>query len=168
MATKKTQAYKVHQLTIDDALDLAGILAAGGLTGQAGDALAQIQSDGRGAGLTAITRLVMGALANRATRDDMRGFLFTVWKTTEDDQATDADLGITGRLEPKYSGEELDPDSVYYRKLKRFHALPPSALVGLVRAVYESDGFADFLELLRAEIPNLSTAPVTASNGTTD
>lgn len=164
MAEKQT--FKVHQLTIDDALDLGGILAAGGLTGQASRALTELQRD-EAAAVGAITQLVMGALASRTTRDDMRGFLFTIWKTTEDEQADEDDLDVAGRLKPRYSSNgEPTKGTTYYRKLQRFHKLPPSALVGLGKAVYESDGFADFLELLRMELPtgNLSTAQQTESS----
>lgn len=165
---KKQQKFKVHGLTIDDALDLGGILASGGLTGQASQALAQIsETNNRGPAMQAVTSLVMGAIANRNTRDDMRGFLFSIWKTTEDEQATAKDLEF-GRLKVRYDDEgELDEDSLYYRKLVRFHALPPSALIGLVKAVYESDGFEDFLELLRAELPTITTSQQTESNGST-
>lgn len=164
------QTFKVHDLTIDDALDLGGILAAGGLTGQAGQALSQMQRD-EGAAMSAITQLVMGALANRTTRDDMRGFLFTLWKTTEDEQASEEDLDIAGRIKPRYDANgEPTKGTTYYRKLQRFHGLPPSALVGLGKAVYEAEGFADFLELLKTELPtrNLSTEQQTDSNGVTD
>lgn len=168
MAEKAT--YKIHELSINDALDLGGILAAGGLTGQAGAALSQLGRDeggAEGAALGALTQLVMGALANRATRDDMRGFLFALWKTTEDEQAAEDDLDIAGRLKPRYVNGEPEKGTVYYRKLKRFHDLPPSALVGLAGAIYESDGFTDFLELLKTELPTSSTEPQTQSNGTT-
>lgn len=161
------QAFKVHDLTIDDALDLGGILAAGGLTGQAGQALAQIGRNEAQA-MSAITQLVMGALASRTTRDDMRGFLFTIWKTTEDEQAAEEDLDVAGRLKPQYSNNgEPTKGTTYYRKLQRFHKLPPSALVGLGKAVYESEGFSDFLELLRMELPTPSTEPQTESSGNT-
>lgn len=172
MPKAKTQKFEIHPPTLDDALDLAGILAAGGLVGQAGQALAKMQSENgstnQGAALNALSSLVMGALASRDTRDQMRGFLFSIWKTTEDEQATEAEKGITDRLEPKYDDAgELDKQSPYYRKLKRFHALPPKALVGLVKAVYEEDGFEDFLVSLRAELPTISSGLATESNGAT-
>lgn len=159
--------YKVHPLTIDDALDLGGILAGGGLAGQAQRALSLMERDGSGAALTAVSSLIMGALANADTRDQMRGFLFAIWKTTEDEQATADDLNVQDRLEPKYENGELKKDSLYYRKLKRFHKLPPSAAVEIGKAVYESDGFTDFLGLLTTAIPTPTTGPPTRSNGNT-
>lgn len=164
---KGKQTFKIHELSIDDALDLGGILAAGGLTGQASQALSQMQHN-EGAALSALTQLVMGALANRATRDEMRGFLFGIWKTTEDDEALEDDLDIAGRLKPRFVNGEPEKGTLYYRKLKRFHTLPPKALVELSKAVYESDGFGDFLELLKVELPTVSTELQTDSNGTTD
>lgn len=154
-AKKKKPTYKVHDPTIDDAINFAGVLSAGGLAGQAQNALARIEREGMAAGLAAVGSLIMGALANRGSREELRDFLFSIWKTTEDEQATEKDLGIEDRLEPRYIEEgeargEYDKSSPFYRKLKRFHKLPMSALIGIGTAFYKSDGFKDFLDLLRA------------------
>lgn len=183
---KEKQKYSVHDLGISDALNIAGIIGSGGLTGQAQDAIGAMQNGGMEAGLNAVSRLLMGALANVATRDQMRGFLFDVWRTTEDEQATEDDLNIQDRLEPRFgrdaggsmmfneaTGEPLyDKKSLYYRKLKRFHKLPPGALIGISKAVYESDGFTDFLESVSGLLPagsrdDTSTGTSTSSNGST-
>lgn len=159
MAAKKTAkkkpTYKVHDGTINDALNFSGVLAAGGLAGQAQHALARIEREGMAAGLAAVGSLIMGALANPGSREELRNFLFNIWKTTEDEQATEKDLGIDDRLEPRYIEEgenrgEYDKNSLFYRKLKRFHKLPMLALIGIGTAFYKSDGFKDFLDLLRA------------------
>lgn len=161
----KEQKYKIHSLSIDDALDLAGIFAGGGLSGQATEAISQMQTNGSAAGMQAFLKLILGALANNEIRDQIRFFLFSIWKTTEDEQATSDEMNIQDRLEPRLEDGEYVKDSLYYRKLKRFHKLPPSAAIGIARAVYESEGFEDFLESLRAFLPTTSTAPATNSNG---
>lgn len=179
--TKKDEKYKIHPLSVDDALNMAGILAGGGLAGDARSALARIERDGMGAGLEALSSLAMGALANVNTRDQMRGFLFDVWKTTEDEQALEEDLNIQDRLEPRFeldeagnikyhpnTGEALfDKKSLYYRKLKRFHKLPPAAAAEITRLVFHAPEFKSFLASLRGLMPESSTADATDSNGTT-
>lgn len=160
--------YKIHSLTLNDSLNLAGILAGGGLAGQAQRALSLMERNGQQAGLEAVGALVMGALANPGTREEMRSFLFSVWKTTEDEQAVDGDLDVTGRLEPRYADDgELDKKSLYYRKLRRFHSLPMSGLTGIVKALYQSGEMKDFLASLKDLMPT-STGPETESKESTD
>lgn len=174
------EKYKIHPLTIEDSLKLGGILAGGGLAGRAQDALSQMERNGQGAALGAMASLFMGALANIETRSQMRDFLFEIWKTTEDEQAGEEDLSFDGRLKAKYRKPRDDEDPAwmeredlldistpYYRKLKRFRRLPPSAAVELAKAVYTSEGFEDFLGLLKTEIPAITTEPQTQSNGPT-
>ena len=167
MAKGKT-TYKIHSLTLNDSLNLAGILAGGGLAGQAQKALSLMEQQGTGAGLEAVGALVMGALANPGTREEMRSFLFTVWKTTEDEQATEKDLDIDGRLKAVYADNgELDKDTPYFKKLAKFHRLPMTGLSGIVRALYNSGEMRDFLQSLREFLPNTSTGESTGSNGST-
>lgn len=185
-ANKGKQTFKVHHFGISDSLNLGGILGAGGLAGEAQNAIREVQHGGSAAGLNAVSRLLMGALANVSTRDQMRGFLFDMWKTTEDEQATEDDLNIQDRLEPRFerdaggnmmfnesTGEPLyDKKSLYYRKLKRFHGLSGGGLVRIAKAMYENEGFEDFLESLQDILPaatpeSSSSETSTSSNGST-
>lgn len=120
-----------------------------------------------GAGLGAISALLMGALANHAVRDEMRGFIFSMWKTTEDEQALEADLDIQDRLEPKYENGEYDKSTPYYRKLKRFYKLTPREMTGIVSALAKHPEMKDFLAYLREEFATTTSAPATNSNGNT-
>lgn len=152
MAGKKP-TYKVFDPTIDDSIDLAGILASGGLAGQASSVLQQIQTN-QGAGVDAMARLVLGALANHGSREEMRSFLFRIWKTTEDQQATGKDKGLDGRLAARYDGEgELLEDTPYYKKLLKFHTLPAAALIGIATALYGMPNFKDFLASVSLSLP---------------
>lgn len=175
----KQEKLKVHEPQIEDGIELAGILAAGGLAGQAGNALAEMERNS-GAGLNALLRLVMGALANVETKQRMSDFLFELWKTTEDEQASEEDLDIRGRLKAKFRklepGEDpgwmtrdelLEKSTPYYRKLKRYKQLPMGAAISLAKALSETDNFADFLELVKVSIPTDTTEPPTPSSGPT-
>jgi hypothetical protein len=176
------EQFKVHDPTGVDSFALLGILAGGGLAGQANEALSQMERGGSGAALTAVGKLFMGALANDAVNDKLRYFLFALWKTTEDEQAAADDLDIQDRLEPRYerdaqgqpvynphTGERrYDKNSLYYRKLKRFYKLNPRQMLGIALALYRHPDFKDFLASLREDLGTITTEPPTASNGSTD
>lgn len=177
---KKQEKLKCWEPQIEDGIELGGILAAGGLAGQAGSALSDMERN-PGAGLSALLQLVMGALANLETKQRMSDFLFELWKTTEDEQATEEDLDIRGRLKARFRklepGEDpgwmtrdelLDRSTPYYRKLKRYKQLPMGAALSLAKALSETENFADFLELAKTFIPTDTTEPPTPSNANTD
>lgn len=167
---KDKPKYKVFDPTIDDAINMAGILSAGGLAGQASEVLGRIEQEGAAAGMAGIGRLVMGALANPASREEMRSFLFQIWRTTEDDQALEADRGLDDRLERRYDDTgELEKDSPYYKKLKKFHKLPASALLGIAKSLYATPNFKDFLASVRELLPEKETSEEQSTNskGTT-
>lgn len=160
--------YEIHEPGPDDTLDFLGILAAGGLAGQAQRVLEQVNDKGMGAAFGAFSSLIFGALANHAVRDDLRGFLFMMWKAPEDKKADEADLDLAGRLRPRFdSVGEPEPGTLYHAKRKRWVKLPMRAPVEIALALYRSEGFADFLALLR-ETPTESIEQLTGSSETTD
>jgi hypothetical protein len=171
LAKAKRTTYQVNEPGIDDAITLAGILAGGGIAGQAQNALSQFEEGGDVAALQAFLALIMGALGNHSTRDEIRLFLFRMWRTTEDEQASEEDLGIDDRLKPVYADGELTPGTPYHRKLKRFYKLPMSGLSGIATAFYNHPQFPDFLDSLRdflpAKAPTSSAGKQTESNGST-
>lgn len=156
------KALKINEPTLDDSIDLLGILSFGGLNPQVQRALVDTidaaQTKGRieAPAVQAISGLLMSALANRQSRDEIRGFLFNLWCSPQDEKAEEKDRDEGGHLTGALRDE----------KLKGWRRLGITDLKNLIQAFVKSRFFKDFLSMFREELTT-SSETQTESSATT-
>jgi hypothetical protein len=166
---KAVSSVEIHEPNGDDVLDFIGILAGGGLAGQAASVLQQVERHGMSAAIGAFSALIMGALANHGMRDELRAFLFTLWASPEDRKAAEEDLDDAGKLKPRINDAgEPEPGTLYREKRRRWAREVKGRQIGqIVVALYRSEAFLDFLDWLREDIGTSSIEQLTSSKEST-